>query len=329
MAKNFNYAVIIPTRSRKTYLNVALESVYAQTIQPSQVIVVIDGDTDGTARFIRQHYPSVDIIENSHSLGAAASRNKGLRAVRTDWVALLDDDDVWHSEKQDSFARYLETNPDCEAMRSASWQFAIPNGPTELNGFLTEIFSSGERKDLEAQATMARPLNNFDYLDIHGESLEQLLKRNLGVTSTTVFRSRLLDHIPKVPDDLRTAEDWLLFVFLATETEWHLVPGRWMFYRVHGNQSTKQLGPSGWQHRVRAWELAWSHAGHPRGYSLKNYSTYYAREANVWLWGEIKAHRWPDALALFRATRTIIPSRYIRYSLILPPPIRWRLREWL
>ena len=51
-------SVIIPTYNRFVALQNALASVYAQTLTPSEVIVVDDGSTDGTAEMVRREYPA-------------------------------------------------------------------------------------------------------------------------------------------------------------------------------------------------------------------------------------------------------------------------------
>lgn len=210
-------------------------------------------------------------------------------------------------------------------MRSGFWQFSEPGAPEVLNGRESEIIAVGARQHLEDLAKNAVARNTFSYLDIEGRSLELMLHNNRGVTSTTVFRRDLLDHIPDVPNDLRTSQDWLLFVFLAAVTEWHLVPGRWMFYRVHQNQITKTLGPSRWRYRLRAWRLAWEYAGWPGGYVLDDYAPKYATEINGWLWGEIRALRLSEAMRLYRAAESVVPGKWLRRSMLLPPPARWRL----
>ncbi len=307
----------------------ALESVFAQTLPPSEVIVVLDGDVDGSADAVAATYPDVRIIVHAEPLGPAQSRTEGLAAARSDWVCLLDDDDIWHSEKQEAAHRYLAENPSCQALRSAFWQFSEKEAERELNGFVTEIFAPGARETLEQRAISATPANDFEYLDIEGASLEAMLRKNCGVTSSTMFRRELLEQIPAIAPELRTAEDWLLFVYISALTEWHLVPGRWFFYRVHSSQLTTTRDPAKWRHRVSAWSHAWENAGSPRGFRLTDYSDEYAAESHRWLWEAIKDHEWKEALEIYRRTARFIPSRGLRRSALLPPPVRWRARKFL
>lgn len=263
-----DYAVIIPTRGRRQMVLQALESVFAQTVPPTEVIVVVDGDTDGSIPAIREQYPTVRVIEHESSLGAATSRNDGMAAATAEWICLLDDDDIWHQGKQEAFFGYLERHPECAALRSAFWQFSEPGRSGDLNGFRADFSTPADRHSLEHLAKGRPPVNDFSYLDIEGHSLAAMLEKNCGVTSSTMFRRELLRVIPPIPHGLATAQDWLLFVYIAAQTEWHLVLGAWFFYQVHGNQVTSRLGSGSWVHRMKAWELAWMNAGTPHGFKI-------------------------------------------------------------
>ena len=86
-------AVIIPCWNQGQLLQAALASIAAQTIQPTQVVVIDDGSTDQTVDVAYAH-PGVTLIRQQHS-GAAAARNAALHQVDADLVAFLDADDLW------------------------------------------------------------------------------------------------------------------------------------------------------------------------------------------------------------------------------------------
>jgi glycosyltransferase involved in cell wall biosynthesis len=103
MAAKPEITVVIPTRDRSALVRRALLSVSAQTYPAADVIVVDDGSTDDTVSAIRQLGVSVRIIEGG-GLGAAAARNTGVAAARTEWVAFLDSDDLWHEDHLSAIA---------------------------------------------------------------------------------------------------------------------------------------------------------------------------------------------------------------------------------
>jgi GT2 family glycosyltransferase/peptidoglycan/xylan/chitin deacetylase (PgdA/CDA1 family) len=88
-------SVIIPTYNRRQVLERTLPGVLAQDFPPQdyEVIVVVDGSTDGTAEMLRDLKPqcSLRVLESQH-LGAGAARNVGIRAAAGELVLFLDDD---------------------------------------------------------------------------------------------------------------------------------------------------------------------------------------------------------------------------------------------
>jgi glycosyltransferase involved in cell wall biosynthesis len=89
-------SVVIPTHNRAALLLRALESVFAQTRPPDEIIVVDDGSTDDTV--LRTSQLPVTLIQQENR-GVSAARNVGIQRARGDWIALLDSDDEWLPEK--------------------------------------------------------------------------------------------------------------------------------------------------------------------------------------------------------------------------------------
>jgi len=88
--------VVIPAFNAAATLPRCLESVFAQTLRPNEVIVVDDGSTDNTMAVAGKLGASVITRTNG---GPSAARNAGLRAAVGEWIALLDADDTWASRK--------------------------------------------------------------------------------------------------------------------------------------------------------------------------------------------------------------------------------------
>lgn len=95
---NTAVSVIIPTFNRRHTLQVALESVAAQTHTAHQIIVVDDGSTDGTSDWLQTAWPNIDVLRQDNR-GVSAARNLGIAKAEGDWIALLDSDDAWMPEK--------------------------------------------------------------------------------------------------------------------------------------------------------------------------------------------------------------------------------------
>ena len=101
MSKNENkykISVVIPTLNRINTLQRALDSVINQTYKPAEIIVVDNGSSDGTLKFLREQYPKITIL-TENKIGVSSSRNKGIKKSINQWIALLDSDDAWHPIK--------------------------------------------------------------------------------------------------------------------------------------------------------------------------------------------------------------------------------------
>src|SRR6266542_3165879 len=91
-------SVIVTTYNQAAYIGETLASVFAQTHEPAEVIVVDDGSTDDTAQQVNRFKGRVHYIYQENQ-GVAGSRNTGIRAARGELLAFLDGDDVWEREK--------------------------------------------------------------------------------------------------------------------------------------------------------------------------------------------------------------------------------------
>ncbi len=101
MSKNENkykISVVIPTLNRINTLRRALDSVINQTYKPAEIIVVDNGSSDGTLKFLREQYPKITIL-TENKIGVSSARNKGIKNSINQWIALLDSDDAWHPRK--------------------------------------------------------------------------------------------------------------------------------------------------------------------------------------------------------------------------------------
>tara|TARA_B100000073_G_C23679231_1_gene551854 strand:- start:488 stop:1342 length:855 start_codon:yes stop_codon:yes gene_type:complete len=101
MSKNeykYKISVVIPTLNRINTLQRALDSVINQTYKPAEIIVVDNGSSDGTLKFLREQYPKITIL-TENKIGVSSARNKGIKKSINQWIALLDSDDAWHPRK--------------------------------------------------------------------------------------------------------------------------------------------------------------------------------------------------------------------------------------
>jgi len=101
-------SVIVPTYNRAHTLPRALDSVFRQTRQPTEVLVVDDGSADDTEALVRNRYPGCHYLHQPNR-GVSSARNLGIKTASGDWLAFLDSDDAWLPGKLAAQAKALQT----------------------------------------------------------------------------------------------------------------------------------------------------------------------------------------------------------------------------
>lgn len=97
-------SIVIPSYNLARFLPEAIESALAQTLRPTDVVVVDDGSTDESVAVASRY--AVTLIQQKNG-GVARARNAGAAAVKGAWLAFLDADDVLCPEYLERCARAL------------------------------------------------------------------------------------------------------------------------------------------------------------------------------------------------------------------------------
>ena len=105
-------SVIIPVYNRESLIKRAVESVLAQEDCDFECIVVNDGSSDGT-REVLDSYGDRIVAVHQENAGRSAARNAGIEKARGSFVAFLDSDDTWKSQKLAKQLAWHEAHPDC------------------------------------------------------------------------------------------------------------------------------------------------------------------------------------------------------------------------
>lgn len=95
-------SVVMPAYNAERYIESAIRSVMAQTFTDWELIVIDDGSKDATvdiAERLAQEDSRIIFLRNEVNMGVAKTRNRGMELTQGSYVALLDSDDIWHSEK--------------------------------------------------------------------------------------------------------------------------------------------------------------------------------------------------------------------------------------
>lgn len=124
-----SYGVVIPAYNAARTLGDALESVLAQTIPATSIVVVDDGSTDETAAIARSFGSAVELITQGN-LGPAAATDRGFAEIAEPLVAGLDADDVWFPRKAELQIAELEADADLDAVFCRAQVFDHGSAPS-------------------------------------------------------------------------------------------------------------------------------------------------------------------------------------------------------
>jgi glycosyltransferase involved in cell wall biosynthesis len=106
--------VVVPTHDRRGLVPRAIGCALRQRDVEVDVVVVDDGSTDGTPVVLAAlEGPRVRVLRHDRPRGVAAARNTGIDAASGEWVAFLDDDDVWAPGKLRAQLDAIGTDGEC------------------------------------------------------------------------------------------------------------------------------------------------------------------------------------------------------------------------
>src|SRR5437016_5112449 len=101
---------IIPAYRAAGTIGRALDSVFAQSCPPNEILVVDDGSPDDMAAAVRPYGARVTLIRKANG-GAASARNLGLERARGELIAFLDADDYWEPYKLERQLAIFASHP--------------------------------------------------------------------------------------------------------------------------------------------------------------------------------------------------------------------------
>ena len=126
-------------KGERSKISAAIRSVLAQTYTDWELIVVNDCSKDNTleiAETFAKSDPRIRVMSNESNLGVSLTRKKALDAAKGEWIAVLDSDDIWESDKlEKQFALAEKENADLVFTGSAfidndgnpiNWQLHVP-----------------------------------------------------------------------------------------------------------------------------------------------------------------------------------------------------------
>ena len=104
-------SIIMPTYNCGKYIEQSINSVISQTYKNWELIIIDDCSTDNTIDIVNKFKDKrIKFLQNPKNSGAAISRNYGLREAKGKWIAFLDSDDLWKSQKLEKQIKFMIEN---------------------------------------------------------------------------------------------------------------------------------------------------------------------------------------------------------------------------
>jgi glycosyltransferase involved in cell wall biosynthesis len=180
--------VLIPAYRAAHTIARALDSIFAQSRPPDEVLVVDDGSPDDVASAVRPYGERVTLLHKPNG-GAASARNLGIDHTNGDFVAFLDADDYWEPRKLERQLAIFAAHPEI-GLTCGRWFTQVPGmarwapSPSSDADFDRVVHANGERAFLAATKMWTSTiLVRRDVIGIHrfNPGLEPAEDRDLWV----------------------------------------------------------------------------------------------------------------------------------------------------
>ena len=211
-------SVALCTFNGARYLSEQLESITAQSRPARELIVSDDGSTDETSTLVerfRTRSPIPVTVLVGPRRGVTANFQNAISAARGDYVALSDQDDIWHPDHLARLADRLDEDPRALLVHSDA-RLVAEDGAALGSGLVEAL--RWRPDEHRAAAT--------------GDSFPALIRRNLVTGATAMFRRELLEAALPIPSEW-LHDEWLAIVAAAIGRT-AFIPEQLLDYRQHG-----------------------------------------------------------------------------------------------
>lgn len=235
-------SVIVPIYNRVTFLPDCMNSLFAQSHENLQIILIDNGSTDGTLELC-QEYAAKDqrvlVLSGEHS-GVSAARNMGLDAATGKYVFFIDSDDAIHPKLLQTLYEAMEAH---DAPLGGTLVINIPQSKwSALPNFIA-------RQKSEAQVTYHS----------HEETLRNIYfgQTPFGLIGGTMMRRDLVDKT-RFHEDIFIGEDYL-FIYhnLIKGASSVFLRRQWYYAQIHGSNISGNYSYAGFSTRLQRRKLVW------------------------------------------------------------------------
>jgi glycosyltransferase involved in cell wall biosynthesis len=217
-------SVIIPTWNRAETLVAAVYSALNQTYPVLEVLICDDGSTDDSRKLIASIPDNrIKWIDCGRNGRPAPPRNRGAQESKGEWLAFLDSDDEWFTNKLEEQLKVLKMYPECLAISSNA-----------------QVISK-DGKNKKRFHTTDRSLFHF----------KDLVSTNMIICSSALVHRTVFEKAGGFPEAERfkAIEDYVLWLKIAVYTNWRYIGDPLLNYLDHPTESIRATDLDGWKQR--------------------------------------------------------------------------------
>ncbi len=207
-------SVIIPSYNRQDYIEDTINSVLKQSYKDFELIVVDDGSTDKTLEILENYGNTIKLIRQNHAERAMA-RNRGIEASSGEYIAFVDSDDTWLTDKLHQQVEIMDTFPQVVCSY----------------GVCLRIDAQGKRMKQTRRHAKGPSGNVFN----------QLLYHNFVPSPTPLVRRWCFEQERKIRFSTKYPlyEDWACWLQIAALGDFYFISTPLASYRIHPQQSVQ------------------------------------------------------------------------------------------
>lgn len=206
-------SIIIPTYNAMPYLPATVESVFNQTFTDFELLLVDDGSTDETIPWITQLTDArVKLIQQANQ-GASVARNTGISHAQGEYIAFLDNDDLWQPTKLAQQVQYLDQNAPVALVHT--WMILIDEHGQSTGRLITT--------------------------DAEGWVWSKLVEQDTVLNSSVLVRRTCFDVVGVFDPTIPRTGDWEMWLRVAAKYPLGVIKEALVFYRNHGNNASRNL----------------------------------------------------------------------------------------
>ena len=231
-------SVIVPTFNRADCIGRTLDSVFAQSLAPDEVLVVDDGSEDETASIVAGYGARVRYVHQANG-GVAAARNHGARLAGGRWLAFVDSDDLWHPRKLELQLGVLERVPEARWSITGCNVIGLDDSAIPGRAGFEAVFPVFGLEGQDAESFFARYLERrrVEVADeavtiFTGDAFAALFLGNFGLPSSVVIDRALFIEVGGFNPEFRLAEETEFFHRVAARAPVAILQPALVGYRV-------------------------------------------------------------------------------------------------